>query len=342
MPPSSYWQQIKDTAESVLRRKIARNRRVRLDDTTIVVSVNDRSQRDLTKRFESTNIDWIAVEKQLLIWSHLYSLGKKLRLQISINYIEDSGPLPSRSDKRGNSSVTKRMLAERDAQIDAEDASGQPSVWRDVYRIMRCPGPPCRREGQYCWQDPDGKKHYKLRTHHMRTLVKYVEQGGVIETHDDIPDNLREQLYAEENQRLEKRKKSLDNSTTGLMCPPININILPAPPSQPSMPAPAGTEVTPSRPSRTDSIVITGLLDIAVEEYTDWHQSRVSSETFRENIQRARDVALENCLDLKQIYEDQDPGFFIKHGVKVGVARRFVSDIGHWLEQCGENNALEG
>ena len=60
-------------------------------------------------------------------------------------------------------------------------------------------------------QDPNGKKHYKLRSNHMMALTKYVQQGGVIETDDNIPDSLREQLYAEENQRLERRKKSLDN-----------------------------------------------------------------------------------------------------------------------------------
>jgi hypothetical protein len=58
----------------------------------------------------------------------------------------------------------------------------------------------------------------------------------------------------------------------------------------------------------------------------------VSNETFRENINKARNVTLENCLDLIQIYKDQDLGFFInffiKHGVKVGAARRFVRDIG--------------
>jgi hypothetical protein len=30
-----------------------------------------------------------------------------------------------------------------------------------------------------------GKKHYKMRMHHMKALVKYVEQGGILETHDD-------------------------------------------------------------------------------------------------------------------------------------------------------------
>ena len=91
--------------------------------------------------------------------------------------------------------------------------------------------------------------------------------------------------------------------------------------------------------------MVHGLLDVAVEEYTGWQQSRVSNETFRDNIKKARDVTLENCLDLMQIYEDQDPGFFVKHGVKVGAARRFVRDIGLWVKQrrqttCNDNNNL--
>lgn len=77
-----------------------------------MLSVKDRSQQDLTKRFEGTSIDWTAVEKQLLAWGHLYRLSKNIRLQISINYIDDSGPLSSRADKRGKTSVTKRMLAD--------------------------------------------------------------------------------------------------------------------------------------------------------------------------------------------------------------------------------------
>jgi hypothetical protein len=40
----------------------------------------------------------------------------------------------------------------------------------------------------------------KYKTHNLKDLAKYVEQGEVVETHDDIPDSLREQLCAAENQ----------------------------------------------------------------------------------------------------------------------------------------------
>lgn len=124
--PSSHWAKITQDAENVMRRKIRHNQHVRSDDTTVRVSVNERGQSDLNKRFDGTNIDWKPIEKQLLMWGNLFHIGKKLKLFISINYIEDSGPPLSRNiDKRGKSSVTKRMLTERDAQIDAEQASGQ-------------------------------------------------------------------------------------------------------------------------------------------------------------------------------------------------------------------------
>lgn len=328
--PSLYWPQIQARASKILRDKISRDRRIRPDDTTVVVSVNDRSQRDLTKRFDGTDMDWTAIEKQLLTWASLHRQGKKLRLKISVNYIEDSTPL-SRTDKRGKSSVTKRMLADRDAQLDAEDASGQPSVWREVYQMMRCPGPPCRHDGQYCWKDPVDKRHYKLRTHQLRSLVKFVEEGGTLGSHNDIPDSLREQLYAEDNERT-TRQKNHANAGPGSMCPPINITVLPNQVSQPA--GVTDPNHSPVLIVPNDPVDIPGLHDVAVEEYSKWQQSRVRRASLKDEISKARDLALANGLDLQQIHSDQDPGFFIKQGISVGVARRFVSEILQWAKLC--------
>lgn len=192
-------------------------------------------------------------------------------------------------------------------------------IWRDVYRVMRCPGRPCQIDGQYCWQDPIGKKHYKLKTHHLGSLIKFVERGGTLATHDDIPDDLRQELYAEEEQRLEKQKKGSPQST----CPSINISLTPA---QSTHLSPESTDIATSTVC-ADPINISGPLDVAVEEYTAWQKSRVSRTAFKEEIAKAGNVALENCLDLKQIDKDQDFEFFVKEGVKVGAARRFVSEI---------------
>lgn len=39
---------------------------------------------------------------------------------------------------------------------------------------------------------------------------------------------------------------------------------------------------------------------------------------FQENLTKLHDMNLENCLDLMQIYENQDPSYFLKHDMKVG------------------------
>lgn len=107
------------------------------------------------------------------------------------------------------------------------------------------------------------------------------------------------------------------------------------------MPTPAGTTASLSLAPHAGPIEIPGLLYIAVEEYISWQQLRVSSETLKEDAIKARDLAIANGLDLKQIYEDQDLDFFVKHGVEVGVARRFVSDIGHCANRRRRNNSRQ-
>jgi hypothetical protein len=123
---------------------------------------------------------------------------------------------------------------------------------------MRCPRPPCNL-GPYCWRDNVGKKHYKLKTHHLKSLIKHVEQGGTLETHDDVPNDIREQLYAKEQQDVERQRKRRASSLADF--PHINItNILP------SQTSTLSTETVPSKPS--SPLEILGQLDVAVAAST--------------------------------------------------------------------------
>jgi hypothetical protein len=338
LAPGFHWQLfLKPKLDNLLHKKFSYDRRIRSDDTDIVVSINDRTQRDLIRRFENTDIDWPAIEKQLILWGDLFRAGKKLRLSISFNHIEDSHATRAtsrRGDKRGPTSVTHRMLAEREAQINAEeDTDRQPSVWRKVYSMMRCPGPPCRL-GPHCWQDPEGKKHYKLKTHHLRNLVKYVEKGGILDAHADMSDMIREQLYAEEQQYLGRKQRDTSFLTNGI---PININVLPTQPSLASVTTAPSTTPPLSDGHHTNNLNIPGPRDDAVKEYTEWQESNVTDGKLKADFRKACNVALENGLDLVQVYKDQDPDFFIKHGVKIGIARHFVDDISVWAKRYEVN-----
>ncbi|GCB25807.1 hypothetical protein AAWM_08692 [Aspergillus awamori] len=252
------------------------------------------------------------LERQLLQWTNLLRKGKKIKLEICVNYLADHNE-PRAGEKRGATSVTKTMLADRDAQIDTEQASGQYSPWRPVYNALRCPGPPCDNHDGHCWQDPLN-----------------------IESHDDVPDEIRQQLYAEEQNRLERQRKTgrqLSNESTPSA--PINIHILPAQSAQ------ASTIITPgasppllpySDPIHDDAIMIPDLpLDIAVRKYSAWQQTRVDSQVHKDNVEKACDIALTNGFDLRQINKNRDAKLFEKNGVVVGVARRFVDDIQEWL-----------
>ncbi|KAH8588256.1 hypothetical protein B0O99DRAFT_373214 [Bisporella sp. PMI_857] len=110
---AAFWSHLLEPKlKSFLRKK---KRPLKSEDTNVVVSVTERSERDLTKRFDDTTIDWAIIEKQLLAWSEWYQAGKKLRVSLSFNYVDTSQSSTTslgRVDKRGSTSTTRQMLAE--------------------------------------------------------------------------------------------------------------------------------------------------------------------------------------------------------------------------------------
>jgi hypothetical protein len=308
LAPAFYWQLfLQPKLEELLRKKLPRNRCVRPDDTNVVVSVTDRSKRDLVKQFDGLDIQWSLVESRLVARSELYQTGKKPRVDLLFNYTDADDQIVTmaqkKGDKRGTTSSTRHMLTERAAQLDAEqEVSGQASVWRVIYSLMRCSGPPCHL-GPHCWRDPVGKKHYKLRTHHLRSLIRYVEQGAILQDHDDVPEEVRQQLYAEEQQRFDRKQPATAAAALGI--PPITINnVLPEHPAPGLVTIPQPGPVLPS-PSLnamgTVDLVIPGHRNVAVREHSDWQQSQLRSLRLKIEFQKARDAVLAEGLDLEQV-----------------------------------------
>ncbi len=328
LAPSDFWNE--ELSPKVADIAKPTGKLCKADATTIVLSVNDRTERDITKRFEELHIDWPVVESKLQAWSHLLRIGKRLRVGVTLSYME-SGKM-ARTTGRG---ATVTQLAERNARLDAEQVvAGALDAWRRVYKLLQCPGPPCDR-GPYCWQDSDGKKHYKLMGHHLRSLVQFVQRGSKLEAHDDVPDEIRTQLYAEEQQHLDRKRKRRDSgSYPAGRSPTIINNYIPVPPGQ--GPADGFGRLLPAvdtSPSQSSPLDIPGLRDDAVEAYCECHCSQVRSQNQKQQYGLARDLTLERGLDLELLHEDKDAQFYIERGVLEGVARRFVRDVKAFLGQ---------
>ncbi|KAL3952671.1 hypothetical protein ACCO45_012614 [Purpureocillium lilacinum] len=326
--PSEFWSEelcakIRDIAKTTSKPS-------RPDSSTIVVSVNEKSEPALTKSFAELEIDWSAVERQLQAWSHLLRIGKKLKVDASFKFVE-SGKV-ARTAGRG---ATATQLAEADIRLDAEQASlGNPSPFRHVYQIYRCPGPPCDRE-PYCWLDPTGHKHYKLMTHHLKSLVKFVQDGNTLQGHGDVPDNIREQLYAEVHQAADrKRKRRVSPSSPEGRHPMVINNYIPSHQDAKQHPEQPISHVQNYSVSRSLLLSIPGLRDEAVEEHCKWHCSKVRSNDQKKAYELARDLTLARSLDLELVHEDNDAQFYIDNDVSEGVARRFVRDVQVFLEEC--------
>jgi hypothetical protein len=296
--PADFWgHSLEPKLASFLRKK---NRLLKSESTTVVVSVTARATPAITELFDDTTIDWTVIHKHLSKWGELFRAGKKLKLSFSFNYIDapQSSTTLSQTARRGRLSRTHRMLNERDEQVGAEEAaSGQPSIWADVYRTFRCPGHPCQL-GPYCWINPDGRKHYKLLGLHIESLVEYKQQGHILTSHEHVPDDIRQQLFDAEKESLDRHKNKTSSAAT-VPPIPITITVLPAPGG---IPAPD----VPLESSLTDRLNIPGHLEDQVEGYSAWHESRVKTPEWKEDCKKARDAMIKHGVDLNQIRCDRD------------------------------------
>jgi hypothetical protein len=152
-----------------------------------------------------------------------------------------------------------------------------------------------------------------------------------VEGHKGVPEVVRGELYREEQDRLGRDKRK-GSHVTGVGSPyiPININV------SSSQPAPQGLDVSAPKAANNlqtlSPLEIPGLRDVAVKEYGEWRASNVENDTLKTEFREVCDVMLENGLDLEQVYRDQEPHLLFEKGIKIGIARRFVEDIGKWVE----------
>ncbi|KAJ3499242.1 hypothetical protein NLG97_g489 [Lecanicillium saksenae] len=165
--------------------------------------------------------NWQDVAVQLQEWSEYLLAGKQLKVEVTFHYeTNNDAAKPGRG-------ASNKQRAEKQARADAvQTIFGRQEAYEQVFKVVRCPPDSHCNRGPYCWQDPDatdGKKHKKLRDHQLRALVSHVQQGRKFTSHADMPEEIKEQLYREEQQDADrasksKRKRSLseDHGRPGL------------------------------------------------------------------------------------------------------------------------------
>jgi hypothetical protein len=100
--------------------KRSQRRNMILQGTKVVVSVTQRSEPKLIMQYgNDENIDWLAIENNLVKWREFFRVAKKLRVDLSISYDDRDGAGRQSSagssnavDKRSTRSSTRQMLAD--------------------------------------------------------------------------------------------------------------------------------------------------------------------------------------------------------------------------------------
>jgi hypothetical protein len=312
--PGAYWNEALKSELATLVKENVPEPQYQPDETTITVSNSKRGVPPYTRRFPKLIIEWADVENKVRSWSNL---GDSLKVVISFIYKEAQ---PTSTKGKAGRGATKKHSAALDRLVAEQEASGTRAVWKDVYRLMECISATCTNRGFSCWRHKD--KHHKLDSDIMDRLVDRAEQGYRMDTHDDVPEDIRELIRTRENEeeaRRKRKRKAVD-------------------------PLPVSVRVSCNGHRDSDSADCSGESqrelkfpvpdDEAPIVYSDWLCARITNEKWRTASRLAGEVTVDNGYDLHWLNANQKDGkqMLIVNGVLEGVAARFVSWVSRWVD----------
>jgi hypothetical protein len=97
-------------------------------------------------------------------------------------------------------------------------------------------------------------KAFQTLSHRLKILVDETQKGHMMQTHDSMPERIRQELYAEEQQQGERDRKRKRRDSCSYMNGPPAIHIHNAPGESISTKGPVGTPSTPHMVFPTCSI----------------------------------------------------------------------------------------
>ena len=333
LSPKAFWDAtLQHSLDTSLERGFSQQDRPEPCSTLVVVSVNKRAERDLTKEFVGLDVDWSLIGEKLESWASHFQEGKRLLVKITFRFRPRHTAPQTNFGLGGRQSATRRMRHQQTLQQGAEEhASGEAAHWRAVYRTMRCPGRPCKNNQGHCWRDPHGGKHYKLLTAHMRKLVTHMNEGNNFESHHDVPDTIRQQLYAEADQRSEVHQ---DTRPTHPRTAQVRIcDSSPAPEQggqQFSQGRTPSTHVATPRQIVLEPLDIPGPHEKAIQDYVKWQQDQVISQEWIGQNAKAGEILRAQGFRLNLFYQTQRVDLLTEGGVSQGIAESFHNDLPKW------------
>ena len=300
-------------------------------NTVVVVSVSKRAERNLTKEFAGLDVDWSIIEEKLESWACYFREGKRLTVKVTFRFRPLDAP-PQTRGGRARPSATRRMRHQQTMQLGAEEqTSGEAAHWRAVYSTLRCPGRPCQNSQGWCWRDPHGGKHYKLLTVHLRQLVDHVKEGNKLDGHQDVPDTIRQQLYAEADQRTGGHRNTRRSPYTMPQMQGRTPTPCVTPAVLPSSPGQAPASIVGASPLVLQKLDIPAPHEDAIRDYMTWQQGRAVSGKWISQYAKAGDILLKQGFTLNHFYTRQLVGLLTDGGVWSGIALSFHNDIPEWL-----------
>jgi hypothetical protein len=286
------------------------------EETIIEVSVEKSRRRGLTKRCQKLEIDWQQVDEHLEGLSDLFSIGRKITLSMEFVYKEVACDSATAKGKKKKKSATEAQRLQRAAEA---------GLWTRVYEQYRYRAKHCK-QGPHCWPDERGI-HQKLLPGQLKEIVGHIKETMKEgETEEDVDVRIEIPPHIIKNIVENNRKRKADGSIDHRQCKA----------HAPSHNRCCDTAEIPPVEKLGD---VEGDRQAMLEEYCNWGLAQVKSERWRQALQIANQVAMNQFLELNTVLQHPKVvvELIVKNKVAPGIALQFVSNIKKFQREIGKS-----
>lgn len=163
----------------------------------------------------------------------------------------------------------------------------------------------------------------------MRMLADHLQSGGVLNGHNDVPENFRQRIFDEEREWEERkrregekehkrRRRDSSGSLTILPCQQCAHSVSVATPSTPKMVFPTSPLFSFDMPR-----------EVVIAAYSGWQrsQSKSSEQKAYYDLIEELTIAKGYTLDMNACNQERMCMFYEKHDIPEGIAWNYVCNV---------------